>query len=75
MNDLLVDKNIEEKKTNSDWIAPGANGENFFGSTKRVGTGNLLKNPVPRLCNGEPSAVPSAPRPPRRPPIGLAAGS
>ena len=30
MNDLLVDKNIEEKKTNSDWIAPGANGENFF---------------------------------------------
>ena len=30
MNDLLVDKTIEEKKTNSDWIAPDANGENFF---------------------------------------------
>ncbi len=30
MNDLLVAKNLREKKTNSDWIAPDAHGQNFF---------------------------------------------
>ena len=30
MNDLLVAENLREKKTNSDWIAPDAHGQNFF---------------------------------------------